>query len=76
MSEETRLAEVVNVYPAAAGRTTASIRCPFCDCVVQARTWSLAGSGKRCYCGAVLQGLTTVGPTHTLTVTARKRSKR
>ena len=28
------------------------IRCPFCDTVTEAYVWSLAGSGKRCECGA------------------------
>jgi hypothetical protein len=55
--EETRLAELVSYNPRSNGRTTADVRCPFCDCVVQARTWSLAGSGKRCDCGAILGGL-------------------
>ena len=37
----------------AVGRSTRTIRCPFCGCEVEAYTWSLAGSGKRCECGAV-----------------------
>lgn len=56
MSDESRLCETVGVNRAAAGRSTASIRCPFCDCVSEARLWSLAGSGKRCDCGAVFRG--------------------
>jgi len=28
------------------------LRCPFCDTVTEAYVWSLAGSGKRCECGA------------------------
>lgn len=28
------------------------IRCPFCDTVTEAYLWSLAGSGKKCVCGA------------------------
>ncbi|MGC4151525.1 MAG: hypothetical protein QM628_00405 [Propionicimonas sp.] len=54
---ESRLAEWVAYNPRRNGMTTVDIRCPFCDCVVQARTWSLAGSGKRCECGAVFSGL-------------------
>lgn len=30
------------------------IVCPFCQAEVKAYDWSLAGSGKRCACGAVL----------------------
>ena len=36
-----------------AGRSTVDIECPYCGVVTQARTWSLAGAGKRCDCGAV-----------------------
>ena len=36
----------------APGRTAIGIRCPFCDVVVEAYVWSLAGSGKLCDCGA------------------------
>lgn len=39
--------------PAAAGRSFYTVECPFCGVAVQARAWSLAGSGKRCECGAV-----------------------
>lgn len=35
------------------GRTVLAILCPFCGCTVEAYAWSLAGSGKRCECGAV-----------------------
>lgn len=35
------------------GRRLASITCPFCGVVTEAHLWSLAGSGKRCDCGAV-----------------------
>lgn len=34
------------------GRSTVDIECPFCKDVVTAYLWSLAGSGKRCTCGA------------------------
>lgn len=37
-----------------AGRSTVTVRCPFCDCETEARLWSLAGSGKRCECGATM----------------------
>ena len=53
---ETRFAEIVSVNPRPAGRTTVTIRCPFCDVLTEVRSWSLAGSGKRCDCGALLTG--------------------
>ena len=54
MSTETRMARVLERRPRPAGRSTISIECPFCGCSTEARTWSLAGSGKRCECGALL----------------------
>jgi hypothetical protein len=36
------------------GRTTVTTVCPFCGSQVQAYLWSLAGTGKRCACGALL----------------------
>lgn len=36
------------------GKTTVIIKCPFCGAEVEAYTWSLHGSGKKCYCGAIL----------------------
>ncbi len=50
MSE--RLYEVV-YERAEPGSSRVAIRCPFCGLVVEAYVWSLAGSGKRCECGAV-----------------------
>lgn len=35
------------------GKSTIKIRCPYCDATVVAYVWSLAGSGKRCTCGAI-----------------------
>lgn len=29
------------------------IECPFCQQIERAYAWSLAGSGKRCVCGAI-----------------------
>ena len=52
MPEESRLHER-KIVSRASGRTLAAIECPFCGCTVQAYVWSLAGSGKRCECGAV-----------------------
>lgn len=54
-------AEVVSETRRPAGRSTVSVRCPFCDCVTEARLWSLAGSGKRCDCGAVLRRYNATG---------------
>jgi hypothetical protein len=34
------------------GRSTVDLCCPFCGSTVTAYRWSLAGSGKRCACGA------------------------
>lgn len=36
------------------GRSSVTIICPFCGTYVTAFLWSLAGSGKRCTCGAKL----------------------
>ena len=35
------------------GRTRILIECPFCGAREWAYVWSLAGSGKRCPCGAL-----------------------
>lgn len=56
-----RLAEVVSENRRPAGRSTLTVRCPFCDCTIEARLWSIAGSGKRCYCGAVLRRYNATG---------------
>ena len=36
------------------GRILVRIICPFCEEHVHAYLWSLAGSGKKCDCGAVI----------------------
>ena len=36
------------------GRIRVAITCPFCGDEVIAYVWSLAGSGKKCDCGALL----------------------
>ena len=41
-------------YNSEHGRSTAVIRCPFCQRKITVYIWSLAGSGKRCDCGALL----------------------
>lgn len=45
-------ADVLSENRCPAGRSTVTLRCPHCDTVTEARLWSLAGSGKRCECGA------------------------
>lgn len=35
------------------GKSTITIQCPFCGSESVAYLWSLAGSGKRCECGAL-----------------------
>ena len=35
------------------GRTSALVGCPFCGATVEVFTWSFAGGGKRCPCGAL-----------------------
>jgi len=36
------------------GRSGVTLECPFCQAHVFAYHWSLAGSGKRCSCGAMI----------------------
>lgn len=50
--EEFRLHE--RAYSAApAGRSTYTVTCPFCNTDTEVRAWALAGSGKKCECGAL-----------------------
>ena len=37
----------------AMGKSTTIVTCPFCGRDTEAYTWSLAGGGKRCPCGAL-----------------------
>ena len=53
MSEESRFHERSEPINNGSGRSTVIITCPFCDVRTEAYLWSLAGSGKRCDCGAV-----------------------
>jgi hypothetical protein len=48
---EARAYEIVSER-AEFGRSTMDIKCPFCGEVTTAYKWSLAGSGKKCGCGA------------------------
>ena len=36
------------------GRAPGDANCPFCTALVSGFAWSVAGSGKKCACGAVL----------------------
>lgn len=56
---EPRRATVLEVEVAANGRTSARVECPFCENQMVVPVWSLAGTGKRCSCKAVLQGMHT-----------------
>ena len=56
-----RLAEVTQERRRPAGRSTVTVRCPFCEVETEARLWSLAGSGKRCECGALLKRYNATG---------------
>lgn len=38
------------------GKSGVTLECPFCEAHVVAYYWSLAGSGKRCSCGAIIGG--------------------
>lgn len=42
------------------GKSTMMVRCPFCEKELEVYIWSLAGSGKRCSCGALLGRVTCV----------------
>ena len=43
----------VHSYYGRMGRSTIKIDCPFCGNTVTAYVWSLAGCGKKCYCGVL-----------------------
>ena len=44
---------VVGNLSKANGRSTVTIKCPFCGIEVVAYKWSLCGCGKKCPCGAL-----------------------
>jgi hypothetical protein len=35
------------------GKTWVIVKCPYCEATTKCFVWSLAGSGKRCSCGAL-----------------------
>lgn len=47
---------IISESPGSNGRSTYTLRCPFCQGRVVAYVWSLAGGGKRCPCGALFGG--------------------
>lgn len=55
MAQE-RLFTAIRVDRRSGGMSSADIECPFCGCVTAVRLVSLVANGKRCDCGAVLQG--------------------
>lgn len=52
---QTRLYETVYAGTSRRGQRIVGLRCPFCDTITEAHLWSLAGSGKRCECGAIFR---------------------
>jgi hypothetical protein len=46
------LKHIIEYGRSTVGRTEVYIVCPFCGTENKAYLWSLAGSGKRCQCGA------------------------
>lgn len=68
---EARLAEVIRVDRRPAGRSSLTMRCPFCGSEVEARVWGLAGSGKRCDCRVVF----TRGPDGAVLATKRDETR-
>ncbi len=53
-NDEVRPHDGYRVLSSEMGRTRVVLICPFCTSEVAAYLWSLAGSGKKCSCGAVL----------------------
>lgn len=49
---ETRQHKKFN-YRSRFGKSKVDIECPFCREITTAYVWSLAGSGKKCKCGAL-----------------------
>ena len=56
---ESRFYRTVSESRRERGMSSRVIECPFCGCYTEARLWSLAGSGKRCDCGATFDWLGT-----------------
>lgn len=55
--KESRPVTVYRISYSAPGRRRIDFDCPFCNRHLQGFAWSLAGSGKRCDCGAKIQGM-------------------
>ena len=56
---ESRFYRTVSESRRERGMSSRVIECPFCGCYTEARLWSLAGTGKRCDCGATFDWLGT-----------------
>lgn len=54
MAKEFRPTIDLGVRSSRHGRSTMMVKCPFCEEELEVYIWSLAGSGKRCSCGALL----------------------
>ena len=61
---ESRFYRIVSESRRERGMSTRVVECPFCGCHTEARLWSLAGSGKRCDCGALFGWMGTATRTH------------
>ena len=63
LTKEGRLPHKVVDSHRAMGRSTVTIECPCCSAWTICFVWSLAGSGKKCACGAKHTRFGTVPPT-------------
>lgn len=50
--KETKPYKIVEDHSRPCGQSYYMLVCPFCGAKIQAYKWSLAGSGKKCSCGA------------------------
>ena len=54
MTEEWRDHHDYRTHGGRSGRVLVEVTCPFCGRPVLAYAWSMAGTGKKCHCGAVV----------------------
>ena len=54
MTKEFRPTINLGVKSSRHGRSTMMVKCPFCERKIEVFIWSFYGSGKRCFCGALL----------------------
>jgi len=52
MSKKERRNYTITAERSDHGKSSVDIKCPFCGSITTAYLWSLAGSGKKCECGA------------------------